>query len=44
MNTWREIGLRKKENVLFLVAITDNHIRQDIPGAVTESNQAGTSG
>jgi len=44
MNTWRVIGLRKKENILFLVAITDNHIRQDIPGAVTETNLAGTCG
>jgi hypothetical protein len=44
MNMWRVVRLRKRENVLFLVAITDNHIRQDIPGAVAESYQAGTCG
>jgi hypothetical protein len=37
MNRWRVISLRKEENVLFLVTIMDNHIRQDVPGDVTES-------
>jgi hypothetical protein len=37
MSMGRVIRLRNKETLLFLVAITDNHNRQDTPGDVTES-------
>jgi len=32
----------RKKKFLFLVAVTDNHILQDIPGDVTESYRDGT--